>query len=96
MDNSKLIETTHRVFPQSTNNKYAEAEWVKRLIDLLVALPVTEYAALRAHVKGEPYGDSPIVPTEHRLLLLAERLEHEGLYVDAGICFDAFEKLVVR
>lgn len=85
---------TTRVFPQASNNRFAMAECVKRLLDLAQAMTVDEFAFIRSTLNGGDMArDSEWDKLPARLELLSHRLEEEGRYVDANIAHMAFEAL---
>ena len=95
---NELRGIVHKAFPQSTNNKFAETDWVKRLIGLIELVPVHQYAAVRAALFAQgPYQDiEDMEPFPARLTKLALRLEADGQYVNAGIVFEAAEYLNLK
>ena len=92
---SEYIEAvTKRVFPQASNNRFALIDSVKRLLDLVQALTVDEFAFIRSNLNGGDIShDAEWDKLPSRLELLSHRLEAEGRYVDAGIAHMAFESL---
>jgi hypothetical protein len=89
------IETvTRRVYPQASNNRFALVESVKRLLALVQAITVDEFAFIRSTLNGGDVArDSKWQRLPARLELLSHRLEEEGRYVDAGIVHQAFDAL---
>lgn len=92
---SAYIEAvTKRVFPQASNNRFALIDCVKRLLDLVQALTVDEFAFIRANLNGGDISrDDEWRQLPARLELLSHRLEADGAYVDAGIVHMAFKAL---
>jgi len=93
---SKYIEkVTMRVFPQASNNRFALSEGVKRLLDLVQALTVSEFTFIRVSLKSDLSRDAEWDSLPARLELLSNRLEADGAYVDANIVHMAFEHIKV-
>lgn len=92
---SAYIEAvTKRVFPQASNNRFALIDSVKRLLDLVQALTVDEFAFIRSNLNGGDISrDDAWRHLPARLELLSHRLEADGSYVDAEIVHLAFEAL---
>jgi hypothetical protein len=92
---SAYIEAvTKRVFPQASNNRFALIDSVQRLLDLVQALTVDEFAFIRSTINGGGVSrDDEWRRLPARLELLSHRLEADGSYVDAGLVHMAFEAL---
>lgn len=84
---------TKRVYPQASNNRFALKDCVVRLLDLVQALTVDEFAFIRSGLSAGLTRDDEWHQLPARLELLSLRLEEEGRYVDAGIVHRAFEAL---
>ncbi len=95
---SAYIEAvTKRVFPQASNNRFALIDNVKRLLALVQALTVDEFAFIRSNINGGDISrDDEWRRLPARLELLSHRLEADGSYVDAGLVRMAFEALAAK
>lgn len=92
---SAYIEAvTKRVFPQASNNRFALKDCVGRLLDLVQAITVDEFAFIRANLNGGDVArDDEWQRLPARLELLSHRLEADGSYVNADIVHQAFVAL---
>lgn len=88
---------TKRVFPEASNNRFALNECVKRLLGLVQAVTVDEFAFIRSNINGGDVSrDDDWQRLPARLELLSHRLEEEGRYVDANLAHMAFEALASK
>jgi hypothetical protein len=91
---SAYIEAvTKRVYPQASNNRFALKDCVGRLLALVQALSVDEFAFIRSGLNAGLSRDDDWVQLPARLELLSHRLEDEGRHVDAGLVHMAFEAM---